>query len=186
MKQSPISAILRSQVFHYSGMLALSFIQFVLVSFLCNFKLSFFWSVLSVNKSETGSKHNCRTRIFSVLLNLNITVGSFLPGFSFPLLAAELFSTRLVIWRYGPFCMIMRPNPCSPILIFAFNAAINVCWEMFSSAGNCPLKSESKILLVQSVISFFSKRFKETFEQALYPFLIVQTVKPLTLNCFSR
>lgn len=42
MKQSPISAILRSQVFHYSGMLALSFIQFVLVSFLCNFKLSFF------------------------------------------------------------------------------------------------------------------------------------------------
>lgn len=25
MKQSPISAILRSQVFHYSGMLALSF-----------------------------------------------------------------------------------------------------------------------------------------------------------------
>lgn len=42
MKQSPISAILRSQVFHYNGMLALSFTQFVLVSFLCYFKLSFF------------------------------------------------------------------------------------------------------------------------------------------------
>lgn len=42
MKHSPISAILRSQVFHYNGMLALSFILFVLVSFLCNFKFSFF------------------------------------------------------------------------------------------------------------------------------------------------
>ena len=42
MKLPPISAILRSQVFHYNGMLALSFMQSVLVSFLCNFKLNFF------------------------------------------------------------------------------------------------------------------------------------------------
>lgn len=42
MKPSPISAILRSQVFHHSGMLGLSFTQFVLVSFLYHFKSSFF------------------------------------------------------------------------------------------------------------------------------------------------
>lgn len=42
------------------------------------------------------------------------------------------------------------------------------------------------MLLVVSVIPFFNKRVKETFEQVLYPFLIAHTVKSLFLNCYSR
>lgn len=61
-------------------------------------------------------------------LNFNIPIGSFLPGFSFPSLAEELFFSRACYLELWPMlCTIARANPCSSTPISAINAAICVC-----------------------------------------------------------